>query len=648
MQTIIQTISLEDFKTRYPLTYPSLKNGYLVFVDESSLKLFPNANYNTIPLGINEDVCGSGGYYQFTPQMGDLYKGKVIDYITLQKWYKWFLAYYQLLYSNECHGPYSSATEYNNSVNTSSINDSTYMQMDVTFNEHGGERFYRWLSTYYFISLDFMNEYFTARDNDGIAFTKTPKEWLVCVNNLPNTIMYYPDICEFFAQIKKWYDEFKNITKIDKRNCCDYTLYQSYGGDDLYKLLNNWIDKESKIIQSMNSLVEANNTKLIPTINIKVPLKQKLEDFGNLVSFSKDFILGRVYHYGNVCTYNDNVYILTKPEDGTESVGFIKDPNTGLLQFDTKNWIPYAQYYQECNLHEFNDINYNIRLSGRTTSSLDAFEQTVHTLDNLGNILEGHFKASSGSTFMQPPENTLLGLKYELGKAVNPTYISEGKYTGDVLMSIKFYYKNTQNRIIESTVMSCNEGDNILDVIANCQMKAIESGEYYADNIYADFIYYKGCQYSYEKHGDKYYTTLIKTDDYIPGIQCIDHCTLTLMTGRYCLSANESYPIRYYKVNKDIENKYSDEYGTMVNVAMCDWFLDTVAYKSNDIVISPALRKEELIGYSLPENSTGNIYIDRGYCTVLDKHLKMGEISSFDAIEKYGNGSFQLIKLEEA
>ena len=80
---------------------------------------------------------------------------------------------------------------------------------------------------------------------------------------------------------------------------------------------------------------------------------------------------------------------------------------------------------------------------------------------------------------------------------------------------------------------------------------------------------------------------------------------------------------------------------------MCDWFLEPSVYEDNGSVVSPAIRKEELLGYSMPETLTNNIYIDRGYSTVLDKHLKMGEISSLEALEKYGNGSFNIINLEE-
>ena len=40
MQKITHTISLEDFKTRFPLTYPSVTNGQYSFVTKQSLNQF--------------------------------------------------------------------------------------------------------------------------------------------------------------------------------------------------------------------------------------------------------------------------------------------------------------------------------------------------------------------------------------------------------------------------------------------------------------------------------------------------------------------------------------------------------------------------------------------------------------------------------
>ena len=84
-----------------------------------------------------------------------------------------------------------------------------------------------------------------------------------------------------------------------------------------------------------------------------------------------------------------------------------------------------------------------------------------------------------------------------------------------------------------------------------------------------------------------------------------------------------------------------------VSVEMCDWYLYPSSYDSENTVISPSIRKDELIGYSMPETVENNIYIDREYATALDKHLRFGEVNSLESMEKYGNGTFKLINLEE-
>ena len=635
MQKITYEISLEDFKTRYPLTYPSILNGKYNFVTKQSLKMFSNANYNTIPLGIDEEICGTK-YENFTEKMGELYGGKVISYIALKKWYNEFLNYYAMLYSNECHGPYSSATDYYNSIDrTASTDYSTYVKMDEDFNAHGGNKFYKWLTKFYFISLDFMNEYFIAIE-DGIKLKKTPGEWLSCVNNLPNSIMYYPDVCEFYGTINTWHRKFSD--SISEKDCCDYIKYKNYGGEDLYLILENWLRKEDAIIGRMNLLVDSKLKELTPSISIDFPLKRNVEDFGNFVSFSKEYVLGREYSPGNVCRYNNNVYILLR------GIGFVIDEKTSIVKFDSDNWMLYLDYYKNAHAYEFIDNIDKPKLSGRTVSSLDSFARDVNTVDNIGNVLDGHFEPSQESNFIQPAEDTLLDLKYEIGKAINVSTTNvSGQYVGDLLFSVDFYYKDNSGNIIDESITTCYEDGNMLESIGSCQFKAINSGKNLDNTIHADFTYYKGCIYEYVDG----IASLVKKDGHTFGLKCIDHCTLEMQTGSYWLSNNENYPIRYYKVNKDIEEMFSYEKGVYVEVAMCDWFLEPSMYEDNGGVVSPAIRKEELLGYSMPETLTNNIYIDRGYSTALDKHLRMGEISSFEALEKYGNGSFNIINLEE-
>ena len=44
------------------------------------------------------------------------------------------------------------------------------------------------------------------------------------------------------------------------------------------------------------------------------------------------------------------------------------------------------------------------------------------------------------------------------------------------------------------------------------------------------------------------------------------------------------------------------------------------------------------------QNVDSDIYIDRGINAALEKHLKLGEVFTLEALEQYGNGFFQMMK----
>ena len=41
------------------------------------------------------------------------------------------------------------------------------------------------------------------------------------------------------------------------------------------------------------------------------------------------------------------------------------------------------------------------------------------------------------------------------------------------------------------------------------------------------------------------------------------------------------------------------------------------------------------------QNVDGDIYINRGINAAFEKHLKLGEVTSMEALEQYGNGYFK-------
>lgn len=93
--------------------------------------------------------------------------------------------------------------------------------------------------------------------------------------------------------------------------------------------------------------------------------------------------------------------------------------------------------------------------------------------------------------------------------------------------------------------------------------------------------------------------------------------------------ADFTMPIRLFKKNKHGEIEVSpDDYNDNLNFG-----------QFNDLMVAPVFRKEYSFGISLPQNLKNDIYIDRGICKAFDKHLRLQEIKTMDALEQYQNGA---------
>ena len=66
--------------------------------------------------------------------------------------------------------------------------------------------------------------------------------------------------------------------------------------------------------------------------------------------------------------------------------------------------------------------------------------------------------------------------------------------------------------------------------------------------------------------------------------------------------------------------------------------------KHNDLQVFPTYREEYRFGISALENVDSDIYIDRGINAAFEKNLKLGEVTSLEALEQYGNGYFKIME----
>jgi hypothetical protein len=61
------------------------------------------------------------------------------------------------------------------------------------------------------------------------------------------------------------------------------------------------------------------------------------------------------------------------------------------------------------------------------------------------------------------------------------------------------------------------------------------------------------------------------------------------------------------------------------------------------VAVFPVFRQEYMLGSSIMQNIDADIYIDRGINAALDKHIKLGEVTSMEALENNSNGYFKMM-----
>ena len=120
-----------------------------------------------------------------------------------------------------------------------------------------------------------------------------------------------------------------------------------------------------------------------------------------------------------------------------------------------------------------------------------------------------------------------------------------------------------------------------------------------------------------------------------------------------------SYPIYVYKLEQEMKEIEGDVYGTLfqsptakfrteINLIANDLttnfekFVDMNKY--NNIHVAPTFKQEHMLGISSLENIDSDIYIERGINAAFEKHLKLGEITSMEALEQYSNGYFKIME----
>jgi hypothetical protein len=123
-----------------------------------------------------------------------------------------------------------------------------------------------------------------------------------------------------------------------------------------------------------------------------------------------------------------------------------------------------------------------------------------------------------------------------------------------------------------------------------------------------------------------------------------------------------SYPIWVYVLTQDLTRVDESQYDSDYSVPLADFRFDINVFSAgtgtdtfdlkykiemarhNELQVFPTYREEYRFGIAALENVDSDIYIDRGINAAFEKHLKLGEVTTLEALEQYGNGYFKIME----
>ena len=228
--------------------------------------------------------------------------------------------------------------------------------------------------------------------------------------------------------------------------------------------------------------------------------------------------------------------------------------------------------------------------------------------------------------------------------------------------------------------------------LSNVSKEAIglNSDVLFADNISCDITYYKGATlsrregstfnlasrergdvhkidsgssktYYYQNYGVEYNETVefVKKDvEYYLKKPKDEDKYLPLRSEDPC-NHSISYPVTIYTMKQDISRVENSQYDSDYMVALANFKTNINVFgmnedsysekyngemaRHNNLQVFPVYREEYKLGISSLENIDSDIYIDRGINAAFEKHIKLGEVTSLEALEQYGNHFFKMM-----
>lgn len=300
---------------------------------------------------------------------------------------------------------------------------------------------------------------------------------------------------------------------------------------------------------------------------------------------------------------------------------------------------------------------------GTTSSKLLGLRSFNVMTDDNGNMIEALNTTPTKDTYnYQPLEGSELEPLYQVGNVACISAFSLSyedyennkkneprpiRHVGNIISSMKFYYADANGDEILYTVTKVGGAiTSSLVAIQESTKKATEYKNDYpmevvSDNIYCEIVYNIGATIVYDKAKASY---SIDGDSGVTYTEIVEF--EKVKTEYYLGNDSHSYPIYVYKLRQG--DNPTASFTAPINVF--DTSL-TTTYSSIDgmddyncLDAYPTFQDAYNIGISSLPIVDSDVNIDRGNNAAFEKHLKIGEVTSLEALENYTNGYFKMME----
>lgn len=300
---------------------------------------------------------------------------------------------------------------------------------------------------------------------------------------------------------------------------------------------------------------------------------------------------------------------------------------------------------------------------GTTSSKLLGLRSFNVMTDDNGNMIEALNTTPTKDTYnYQPLEGSELEPLYQVGNVacISAFGLSYEDYennkkneprpirhVGNIISSMKFYYADANGDEISYTVTEVGGAiKSSLNAIRESTKKATEYKNNYpmevvSDNVYCEIVYNIGATIVYDKEKSSY---SISGDSGVEYTEIVEF--EKVKTEYYLGNDSHSYPIYVYKLRQG--DSPTASFTAPINVF--DTSL-TTTYSSidgmddyNGLDAYPTFQDAYNIGISSLPIVDSDVNIDRGNNAAFEKHLKIGEVTSLEALENYTNGYFKMME----